>query len=435
MNIEQLRKLWREMEEKRLLVKNYTAPELPNIWDPYEPMNQGATSLGATSSGTIPPGLTSSEPTVTPEIVEPSVPEPSVPEPPEMQQIYVPEEDVLNIAAIPAANTASGSANNQAQTASALGEAGSKALAGFLVNVSDYYKEQRRQNLTDAYNAGLNGVDLSRKTKDDAAAGLYIDQLWAMYDAGKQDAKAAAERENEETMSNNVETAQHETVDNWGNISYPNNATSGNDVVGSVKYFQDAANHYGSPKQHTSNNSATKTDFQTDHNFIRNEPGKNEDDLNWDRDYDYMKDMMFLNGAVNSADPSIQLAYQYMMNQENRGKQIPTEVMEAYEKFMNGLKDGSIGYQKTTQDMRNAQRKRSHEIAMGNADIDDYTYDDLKTRNDLFPSTEEDNFQYPTADVSAVTQGYGKWYDPKDGYHMGIDIGESGGKNSNICAI
>ena len=55
MSIEQLKKLWRELEEKGLLVKNYTAPELPKIWDPYEPMNQGATSLGATSSGTIPP--------------------------------------------------------------------------------------------------------------------------------------------------------------------------------------------------------------------------------------------------------------------------------------------------------------------------------------------------------------------------------------------
>lgn len=139
--------------------------------------------------------------------------------------------------------------------------------------------------------------------------------------------------------------------------------------------------------------------------------------------------MMFLNGAVNSADPSIQLAYQYMMNQENRGKQIPTEVMEAYEKFMNGLKDGSIGYQNTTQDMRNAQRRRSHEIAMGNADIDDYTYDDLKTRNDLFP---EDIFRSPTKIFPHVTREY-KFYDKdKRGFHMGIDIGHANYTNLDI---
>jgi len=47
-------------------------------------------------------------------------------------------------------------------------------------------------DLVDAYNAGLNGEDISRTTRENAAAGNYSESVEAMYNAGQADAKTGS---------------------------------------------------------------------------------------------------------------------------------------------------------------------------------------------------------------------------------------------------
>ena len=257
--------------------------------------------------------------------------------------------------AVPAVSTSN---DSTAKVDPKSGAAGLKAFTDIVATESRFGEAGiGNTGLIDAYNAGLNGVDLSRKTKDDAAAGLYIDQLWAMYDAGKQDAKVAEERENEEKMSNNVETAQHKTVDNPENIGYPNNATSGNDSNNNA-----AADEYVPDMGAVTSKPSTESGSSTsgDKSFINRQ---------WDQDYNYIMDMMFINGAGNSPDPTVQMAYQYFMNPENNVKQIPKEMIRIYEDYVKTI----YGF----------NGDRSHKIVAGASLNDSYNerMENIKKRN------------------------------------------------------
>ncbi|HOP11757.1 MAG TPA: TNT domain-containing protein [Oscillospiraceae bacterium] len=79
-------------------------------------------------------------------------------------------------------------ANNNAKAEPSMGEVGTQALAG-IAETNPGLAENT--DLTEAYNAGFNGEDISRDTRDNAAAGNYTDSVEAMYNAGQADAKAS----------------------------------------------------------------------------------------------------------------------------------------------------------------------------------------------------------------------------------------------------
>ncbi|HNX15652.1 MAG TPA: RHS repeat-associated core domain-containing protein, partial [Oscillospiraceae bacterium] len=75
-------------------------------------------------------------------------------------------------------------------------------------------------------------------------------------------------------------------------------------------------------------------------------------------DFNYIMDMLFINGAGGSADPSIYNAYLYFMNSDNQGKPISMDVLQTALDFIMGL------------DFFTATR--SHDIVTGSEDTGNY---------------------------------------------------------------
>jgi len=119
---------------------------------------------------------------------------------------------------------------------------------------------------------------------------------------------------------------------------------------------------------------------------------------------------MFLNGAGSSEDADIQTAYEYFNNSDNQDQQIPQEILDIYENFMDSINE--------------EQKTRTNEIASrrigGNSK--NYNNDSIESRNDMFG--------YPTAG-GYVTQNYhgeydknGKWQNGGGIDIDGLDVGE-----------
>lgn len=273
-------------------------------------------------------------------------------------------------------------------------------------------------DLIDAYNAGYNGTDINEEIKENARAGDYMSEIEAAVNAGLQDAKVTAEAAAKAPSIENSKAAIPSVNIPDNNVPKDLSNTSGNTA--------------GNPG--ADNNT---DDFPYMDNFT---PGPNTESFNAtedysfpfitsqrEKDYNYMEDMLFLNGAQSSSDPDIQKAYEYLSNYENRGKQIPDEIMKAFNRFMEDLKNGTntadsysgannsgmdvqmaLQYVKdpknqgkispetvkaimgkataqdlSTQTMRNDQIRRSQQIALDADNIDYYNYDLLKARNIL----------------------------------------------------
>ena len=61
-----------------------------------------------------------------------------------------------------------------------------------------------------------------------------------------------------------------------------------------------------------------------------------------EKELNYMMDMLFMNGAASSAIPSVRMAYEWVSNPDNKGKEIPKEVYDAFYAFMGGISDHQI---------------------------------------------------------------------------------------------
>ena len=396
-------------------------------------------------------------------------------------------------------------------------------------------------DLIDAYNAGLNGTDLSRETRDNAAAGGYLDSIEAMYNAGRQDAKTQSTGDGtEDDLS--AEAAEKEKIlqndiDNLENMGYTkSNSAESTDTVDELIQYTDTANNY-----EASNTSSGASDSTAS--------GKTYKITDDEKELNYMMDMLFMNGAGSSTDPSIQMAYEWVSNPDNKGKAIPDEIKDAFYKFMSSVtedqivrsnriavgKDDELGLAGKIYEAKAANRKSTdnasqyypeantsapvstslgdYAASTGKNNQESYSWGEagrfalgetLKSNPNIFgerssflyeayqaglngvdltkelvadakaggfldeieamqkagetdakiakgdveidsaenlyyknedDNQEESNFQYPTADISAVTQGFGVWSSYEEGYHMGIDIGEVDGENSNIGAI
>jgi hypothetical protein len=156
----------------------------------------------------------------------------------------------------PAAPANPGAADNseQGSEVTPLGDAGKNAL-GEIIKPDPKTFGTRSGYLYEAYRAGLNGADLSQELRDSAAAGNFLDEIEKMYKAGETDAKIA--------KGDTVAVSDENTVvPDMGAAPNADTAGSGSDYTG---------------------------DYQiTD----------SEKELN------YMMDMLFINGAGSSSDPS-----------------------------------------------------------------------------------------------------------------------------------
>ncbi|HOP11501.1 MAG TPA: M23 family metallopeptidase [Oscillospiraceae bacterium] len=412
MSFELLRKRLKELREKRMRELNYTAPEIPGMDDVYQPVNLIETYH--------PPEV---------DVPDEQAPATST----ATQPIIESEDDVVNRSAIPTANTAAKTTANSASGSKVkvdpkTGTNGAKTIDDITVKSPQFGEEgMGHDDLVDAYNAGLNGIDLDRETRANAAAGGYLDSIEAMYNAGLQDA----------TLSKNVDGFNQENVDNTKNSSYDLSTEAARQEQFSQNSAVDNPVNLGYTAGDTTGNDNSRTDV-TDID-IPDMGFSKYGDINWDLDYNYIEDMMFLNGAANSADPSVQMAYQYITNLENRGRKIPAEVMEAFKSFMENLSSSSNNanpkndptvHNLETQTMRDDQIKRSQGIAIGNVGTNNYDYDEIKERNDNFG-----NFHTPTDLFPNTTRAFGADVSSKDGKHIGLDIGNKNNTNLNLYSI
>jgi len=118
-----------------------------------------------------------------------------------------------------------------------------------------------------------------------------------------------------------------ETIPNMGAAPYADTASSGNNT----------------------NSGNTTSGSNTNNNLTQQyQISDSEKELN------YMMDMMFMNGAGSSTDPSVQMAYEWVSNPDNKGEAIPQEVQDAFYAFMGNINDDQIA--------------RSNQIAVGKDD-------------------------------------------------------------------
>ncbi|MDP4164943.1 MAG: M23 family metallopeptidase, partial [Bacillota bacterium] len=302
--------------------------------------------------------------------------------------------------------------------------------------------ENSINDLIDAYNAGYNGTDINEEIKENAHAGDYTSEIEAVINAGLQDAKDSVEAaakapsvENSKAAIPSVNIPENNVpkdLDNLENLSYTPSTTLGD--IGTDKNADDSK-------------SSNWSKYGT---------------RNWDQDYNYIEDMMFLNGAESSSDPEVQKAYQYLANYENRDKKIPDEIMETFKTFMENVSSGknnadmkiqmALQYVKDPknqgkispdtvkavmnktpdldiQTLRDDQIKRSQGIALGDADVNYFDYNDLKNRNDFNP------FHSPTDHYPNIKQSFGEYYSKKGGKHLADDIGYAGQKDPPVYSI
>ncbi len=160
MDVDLLRKRLKEIRES---IASGTMPEVPGMENAYQPTNPSPVEPYNPPEIAAPISTNTQTPKTTPV----SAPKPVVP-------------------------TASTS-NNTAKVNPKSGQNGLKAFTD-ITNKFPQFGEVKIGNtdLIDAYNAGLNGVDLSRETSDNAAAGNYSESVETMYKAGQADAKTGA---------------------------------------------------------------------------------------------------------------------------------------------------------------------------------------------------------------------------------------------------
>lgn len=328
MGLELLRKHIQELKERGILGSGYETPEMntyqPASPSPVEPYNPPEVA--------VPISTNTQAPKTTPvSAVKPVVP------------------------------TASTS-NNAAKADPKSGQNGLKAFTD-ITSKSPQFGEAGIGNtdLIDAYNAGLNGTDLSRETRDNAAAGGYLDSIEAMFNAGLQDA----------SLSKNVDDFDQENVDNTKNTSYDLSTEAAREEKFSQKSVDNQVeSDYTS--SNTTGNTGTGTNSQneyvpkmgadtskqaTSNSASSGEPYKITDE---EKELNYMMDMLFMNGAGSSADPSVQAAYQWLMNpnknmdDEKVYNEKLKQTKEAFYTFMSGITDDQIA--------------RSNQIAVGKKD-------------------------------------------------------------------
>jgi len=234
-------------------------------------------------------------------------------------------------------------------------------------------------DLIDAYNAGLNGTDLSRETRDNAAAGGYLDSIEAMYNAGRQDAKTQSTGDGtEDDLS--AEAAEKEKIlqndiDNLENMGYTkSNSAESTDTVDELIQYTDTANNY-----EASNTSSGASDSTAS--------GKTYKITDDEKELNYMMDMLFMNGAGSSTDPSIQMAYEWVSNPDNKGKAIPDEIKDAFYKFMSSVTEDQI--------------VRSNRIAVGKDDELGLAGKIYEAKAANRKSTDNASQYYPEANTSA----------------------------------
>ncbi len=105
--------------------------------------------------------------------------------------------------------TAAGQTGNAAKADPTAGEAGAQALSDIAETNPGLAEEGiGHTDLVDAYNAGRNGEDISRDTRDNAAAGNYTDSVEAMYNAGQADASKGSVTTGVSNASSSVEGSQ-----------------------------------------------------------------------------------------------------------------------------------------------------------------------------------------------------------------------------------
>ncbi len=376
MSLDQLRKRLKELQES---LRSGNTTEIPGMENTYQPANPNPVDTYSAPESVMP--------TTRPKTIPISVP------PVSASRLVVPTVKTTN--------------NNTAKVDPKTGANGAKTFDDITTKKPQLGEAGiGNTGLIDAYNAGLNGEDMSRETMDNASAGGYLEQLEAMYNAGKQDAKPAdgaaktPSGDNSKVNIPSINTAENNTqkgIDNPANLGYTASNTTFDAGIVDESEYTDTADYSAAPKSTSKNNNSTDLDAE--------DLKKIELELN------YMMDMMFMNGAANSNDSSVQMAYQYVSNSDNQGKEIPQEDLNAYYGFMGGVD--------------NEQIAKSNQIAVGKDD-EIGLVDEIYENKPETPATPE------TKPVSPVNPGAADAAKPNDDSEQdsGVTALGQAGKNA-----
>ncbi len=161
------------------------------------------------------------------------------------------------------------------------------------------------------------------------------------------------------------------------------------------------------------------TPSQSANNGTSSNPSADSYDISdSEKELNYMMDMLFMNGAGSSSIPSVQMAYEWVSNPDNKGKEIPQNVLDTYYAFLGGVD--------------NSQIARSNQIAVGKDDELGFVKDiyEAKKENQQKSSGLTDaetqklrlKFYYSTGKPSPLTT-----YDLEKLYeYLNISLGEAG---------
>jgi len=369
--MESLRKHLKKLQEK-LRAGNIT-PEISGMDDVYQPVNLIETYH--------PP--------------EVDVPDEQAPETPTATQpIYEPEDDVVNRSAIPPANTATKTttnvtSGNKPKVDPKTGTNGAKTIEDITVKSPQLVEGIGNADLIDAYNAGLNGTDLSRETRANAAAGNYSEQIEAMYNAGQQDSNGSMTDEDQDVSAAEKKSGYQSEVDNLENLGYTAGETTESNSVKVNPTDVTIPNMGAAPNADTAGSgNNTNSGNATSGSNTNNNSTQQYQISDSEKELNYMMDMLFMNGAGSSTDPSVQMAYQWVSNPDNKDKAIPQEVSDAFYAFMGGINDDQIA--------------KSNQIAVGKDDEIGLVWKIYESK----PKTTTNPDTNPTAPVSTSLGDY-----------------------------
>ena len=190
-----LRQRLKELQEN---LRSGNTPEIPGMEKTYRPANQNPVETYNPPEVDVPNVQTPTAPistnTQTPKTTQPTSP------------ISTPKDSTAKNTAIPS----SAKNSSQAPADPKLGEAGAKTLKEIQKSDPMVYIKKNKF-LTEAYNAGFYGTDITREARDNARAGGYLKQLEEMINAGIQDSKGMGTdaSQHEKLMQElNIEQAQ-----------------------------------------------------------------------------------------------------------------------------------------------------------------------------------------------------------------------------------
>jgi len=326
---------------------------------------------------------------------EVDVPDEQAPETPTATQpIYEPEDDVVNRSAIPPANTATKTttnvtSGNKPKVDPKTGTNGAKTIEDITVKSPQLVEGIGNADLIDAYNAGLNGTDLSRETRANAAAGNYSEQIEAMYNAGQQDSNGSMTDEDQDVSAAEKKSGYQSEVDNLENLGYTAGETTESNSVKVNPTDVTIPNMGAAPNADTAGSgNNTNSGNATSGSNTNNNSTQQYQISDSEKELNYMMDMLFMNGAGSSTDPSVQMAYQWVSNPDNKDKAIPQEVSDAFYAFMGGINDDQIA--------------KSNQIAVGKDDEIGLVWKIYESK----PKTTTNPDTNPTAPVSTSLGDY-----------------------------